>query len=726
MLCAYVSFGGTELELSDEIKDLVNQLLIKDPEQRLGTQCLHSDMAYGGNSSSVDEIKYHPFFERSFEDDGEVEPAIDWDELLEEKACFVPQLDNEMDTSYFDTREDRYNASRLSSDSDSSVGDISSVGSEHSLSIFRNFSCVNLASSINLASQGRGLMHHANNDYPTSISMPSSPFQEQDRPIDFTPASKSERSLQRSLESGTTVSTMSLVQEHDSDVNISDTEHEHVAASTPNRSSRTSSQSTHSETSPPPFSRLSLDVIPAPVRSTPPVPSPLRTPNRTPSLAPGMASTSTSTSSRRSLRRPSPLPLCISGCEVCDIVTLAWDNETGFGISFQTELGNGKSSSDYVHRITQVDERAPAGRAGVHVDSIIIQVNKIDASSLNRRGLSKVIQDARGAPAIFHCRVKPNHANSSSSQRSNPSLLDRLSRALTGGGMKPQGAKAVPPPKKKKKRRKLKTQWDWLSRFTRSPATSPVLEPIRADSAPNSGRNTFNFGDQPSERPSSPSKLRSWQKLLRRKSSTGRSHLKSSMSSLRRNESLNSESSRAESSSSCGNTLSSSPTSKSMHLPSHYAHPPPSHSVSPSTSLGGVSTDGAPVMPKSRPSSWHVSLGTSPNRIIPPRINVTPSTPSPKMRRASIDTRSLDAMLNPGIDVDDRGSRALFRGMQGSSPLPSPELIRTATSSPLWSAEASPCTSPLPPVLYDDEEFVDPAMYPTDHSALDAQAKLTM
>ncbi|XP_069960411.1 microtubule-associated serine/threonine-protein kinase 3 isoform X11 [Cherax quadricarinatus] len=69
-----------------DAKDLITALLHHSPLDRLGT--------VGGAM----EVKEHPFF-----------IYIDWDSLLRMKAEFVPQLDNEEDTSYFDTRLDRYN-----------------------------------------------------------------------------------------------------------------------------------------------------------------------------------------------------------------------------------------------------------------------------------------------------------------------------------------------------------------------------------------------------------------------------------------------------------------------------------------------------------------------------------------------------------------------------------------------------------------------------------------
>lgn len=71
--------------LPEDAKDLISKLLKQHPIERLGTVGAH-------------EVKEHSFFD-----------GINWDDLLRQKAEFVPQLDNDEDTSYFDTRLDRYN-----------------------------------------------------------------------------------------------------------------------------------------------------------------------------------------------------------------------------------------------------------------------------------------------------------------------------------------------------------------------------------------------------------------------------------------------------------------------------------------------------------------------------------------------------------------------------------------------------------------------------------------
>ncbi|KAL8582089.1 hypothetical protein ACOMHN_004009 [Nucella lapillus] len=69
----------------NEAKDLIQQLLTHDPMERLGT---------GG----AQQVKEHAFF-----------GGVDWESLLRQKAEFVPQLDDDEDTSYFDSRMERYN-----------------------------------------------------------------------------------------------------------------------------------------------------------------------------------------------------------------------------------------------------------------------------------------------------------------------------------------------------------------------------------------------------------------------------------------------------------------------------------------------------------------------------------------------------------------------------------------------------------------------------------------
>ncbi|XP_023931930.1 microtubule-associated serine/threonine-protein kinase 3-like isoform X3 [Lingula anatina] len=74
-----------EYSVDEDSKNLIISLLQQNPIDRLGTGGAH-------------EVREHVFF-----------LGLDWDGLLRQKAEFIPQLDSEEDTSYFDTRVDRYN-----------------------------------------------------------------------------------------------------------------------------------------------------------------------------------------------------------------------------------------------------------------------------------------------------------------------------------------------------------------------------------------------------------------------------------------------------------------------------------------------------------------------------------------------------------------------------------------------------------------------------------------
>ncbi|KAL0966654.1 hypothetical protein UPYG_G00297940 [Umbra pygmaea] len=83
--------------LPPDAQDLITRLLRQCPLDRLGT---------GGTT----EVKLHKFF-----------VGLDWNSLLRQKAEFIPQLETEDDTSYFDTRSERY--SHLGSDDDDDEDD---------------------------------------------------------------------------------------------------------------------------------------------------------------------------------------------------------------------------------------------------------------------------------------------------------------------------------------------------------------------------------------------------------------------------------------------------------------------------------------------------------------------------------------------------------------------------------------------------------------------------
>ena len=66
--------------MRDDAKDLITQLLQHNPLDRLGC-------------AGAQEVKEHLFFD-----------GLDWEGLLRQKAEFLPDLENEEDTSYFDSK----------------------------------------------------------------------------------------------------------------------------------------------------------------------------------------------------------------------------------------------------------------------------------------------------------------------------------------------------------------------------------------------------------------------------------------------------------------------------------------------------------------------------------------------------------------------------------------------------------------------------------------------
>ncbi|XP_031678382.1 microtubule-associated serine/threonine-protein kinase 3 isoform X4 [Oncorhynchus kisutch] len=83
--------------LPADAQDMITRLLRQSPLERLGT---------GG----APEVKRHCFFLH-----------LDWNGLLRQKAEFIPQLEADDDTSYFDTRSERYH--HLASDEDDETND---------------------------------------------------------------------------------------------------------------------------------------------------------------------------------------------------------------------------------------------------------------------------------------------------------------------------------------------------------------------------------------------------------------------------------------------------------------------------------------------------------------------------------------------------------------------------------------------------------------------------
>ncbi|XP_062068139.1 microtubule-associated serine/threonine-protein kinase 4 isoform X4 [Lepus europaeus] len=157
-------FGDTPEELfgqviSDEInwpekdeapppdaQDLITLLLRQNPLERLGT---------GG----AYEVKQHRFFR-----------SLDWNSLLRQKAEFIPQLESEDDTSYFDTRSEKYHHMETEEEDDTNDEDFT-VEIRQFSSCSHRFSKV--FSSIDRTTQNPGEEKEDSGDKTKSTTLPS-------------------------------------------------------------------------------------------------------------------------------------------------------------------------------------------------------------------------------------------------------------------------------------------------------------------------------------------------------------------------------------------------------------------------------------------------------------------------------------------------------------------------------------------------------------------------
>ncbi|NXE05509.1 MAST4 kinase, partial [Lophotis ruficrista] len=157
-------FGDTPEELfgqviSDEInwpekdeapppdaQDLITLLLRQNPLERLGT---------GG----AYEVKQHRFFRN-----------LDWNGLLRQKAEFIPQLESEDDTSYFDTRSEKYHHMETEEEDDTNDEDFNLEIRQFS-SCSHRFSKV--FSSIDRVTQMQGEEKEDTGDKTKTVTLPS-------------------------------------------------------------------------------------------------------------------------------------------------------------------------------------------------------------------------------------------------------------------------------------------------------------------------------------------------------------------------------------------------------------------------------------------------------------------------------------------------------------------------------------------------------------------------
>ncbi|XP_037295352.1 microtubule-associated serine/threonine-protein kinase 3 isoform X3 [Manduca sexta] len=141
-----------DFPIAVEARAIITELLARNPRDRLGTGGTH-------------QVKDHIYFY-----------GLDWNNLLRRKAEFIPQLENDEDTSYFDSRCDRYNHSEVDTDEAGEAAEgagegaaAGSVGGAEEAGVFAAFSST--------SPQWRRHYHHpcVDHDSRSTDSWPGTP-----------------------------------------------------------------------------------------------------------------------------------------------------------------------------------------------------------------------------------------------------------------------------------------------------------------------------------------------------------------------------------------------------------------------------------------------------------------------------------------------------------------------------------------------------------------------
>ncbi|KIH58293.1 kinase domain protein [Ancylostoma duodenale] len=146
-----VEYPDGDEALPPEAEDLIRRLLEKNPAERLGALV------------GATQLMVHPFF-----------ASLDFNTLLRQKAEFVPQLENDEDTSYFDTRSDRYNHDAESCGEEEASGVASAVAPMfHSFSTASPRHSIVTMESIQASSQASTTQHIERSRKPSSTTQSS-------------------------------------------------------------------------------------------------------------------------------------------------------------------------------------------------------------------------------------------------------------------------------------------------------------------------------------------------------------------------------------------------------------------------------------------------------------------------------------------------------------------------------------------------------------------------
>lgn len=381
--------------MSEYAKSIISQLLEKDPSHRLGTpqQSQWEDLMPGAFY-----VKEHEFFTEPREWEEEGHEGIDWDNLLLEKANFVPNLEDELDTSYFDDRRDRYSY------------DLSEPSGEEDESELNK--SASLMSPVPPSEAAAYDVPTVNVTAADEADMVRAKSKEAIVRPDTADKAESESDNIVNMESSSTREGTPNIDSPVPDIRLLPPSPSQTPKSAERAEKLLERRRKHREDR-----KVAADqelLSPDTSAAASAVMSPAGSPSMTLKVPSEGSSEAAST--------------CPLGCVGCKTVTVEYDEQTGFG--FSMHAASGSKNKALRHRVMNVTKGGTADKAGMEPGMAIIQVNGHDITSFSHQKVVRFIKQHRGKPTSFHLVDLTVEEKKNKSPKS-PHTLRRLTNSLT-------------------------------------------------------------------------------------------------------------------------------------------------------------------------------------------------------------------------------------------------------------------------------------------------------